>query len=112
MMSETGLREAAVYVRDVYAGKLKETDEGYSFKYDEQYLQYEHALPASITLPLTDEAYTSQVLFPFFDGLIPEGWLLDVASRNWKLSRDDRFGLLMVCCTDCIGDVSVKGEAL
>lgn len=109
MMSDTGLREAAVYVRDVYAGKLKETDEGYSFKYDEQYLQNEHALPASITLPLTDEEYTSQVLFPFFDGLIPEGWLLDVASRNWKLSKDDRFGLLMVCCSDCIGDVSVRG---
>ena len=110
MMSDTGLREAAVYVRDVYAGKLKETDEGYSFKYDNRYLQRGDARPVSITLSLTEEEYTSLVLFPFFDGLIPEGWLLDVASRNWKLSRDDRFGLLMVCCTDCIGDVSVKGR--
>ena len=52
--------------------------------------------------------YESAVLFPFFDGLIPEGWLLDIASRNWKLDKNDRFGLLIACCRDCIGDVSVR----
>ncbi len=101
-------RQAAVYVRDIYAGIVKETDEGYLFKYDDDYLQKDEALPVSLTLPLTEDEYTSSVLFPFFDGLIPEGWLLDVASRNWKLSKDDRFGLLRVCCRDCIGDVSVR----
>lgn len=49
----------------------------------------------------------SQVLFPFFDGLIPEGWLLDIAERNWKLNPRDRMGLLLACCKDCIGAVSV-----
>lgn len=102
------MRRAAVYVRDNYAGMLKETDGGYSFKYEEAYLQSEDALPVSITMPLTEDEYDSNVIFPFFDGLIPEGWLLDVASRNWKLSKDDRFGLLLVCCRDCIGDVSIR----
>jgi serine/threonine-protein kinase HipA len=46
-------------------------------------------------------------LFPFFDGLIPEGWLLDIAQKNWKLNPRDRMGLLMACCKDCIGAVSV-----
>ena len=101
-------RQAAVYVRDIYAGIVKETDEGYLFKYDRNYLQKVEALPMSLTLPLTENEYSSSILFPFFDGLIPEGWLLDVASRNWKLSKQDRFGLLMVCCRDCIGDVSIR----
>ena len=101
-------RCAAVFVRDKFAGEIRETEEGYSFKYDGAYLEGPEALPASITLPLTDREYSSPVLFPFFDGLIPEGWLLDVASRNWKLDRNDRFGLLMVCCKDCIGDVSIR----
>ncbi len=101
-------RQAAVYVRDIYAGIVKETDEGYLFKYDHNYLQKVEAFSISLTLPLTENEYSSSILFPFFDGLIPEGWLLDVASRNWKLSKQDRFGLLMVCCRDCIGDVSIR----
>ena len=100
-------RQAAIYVQGKFAGILKETDEGYSFRYDEDYLN-ENPLPVSITLPLAEEEYKSAVLFPFFDGLIPEGWLLDVASRNWKLDKNDRFGLLLVCCRDVIGDVSIR----
>jgi len=41
------------------------------------------------------------------DRLIPEGWLLDIAKRNWKLNSRDRMGLLLACCKDCIGAVSV-----
>jgi serine/threonine-protein kinase HipA len=48
------------------------------------------------------------VIFPFFDGLIPEGWLLDVATKSWKINERDRMGLLLACCNDCIGAVSVE----
>ena len=108
-MSEV-MRHANVYVRGFKAGVISETDEGYAFGYDHDYLESEHPLPVSLTLPLTDEEYSSHTLFSFFDGLIPEGWLLDIASRNWKLDKRDRFGLLVVCCADCIGDVSVREE--
>ena len=109
-MSEA-YRRAAIYVRDVYAGELKETEEGYSFGYGPDYLNADAPLPVSITMPLTEAPYESSTLFPFFDGLIPEGWLLDIASRNWKIDRNDRFGLLLLCCKDCIGDVSVREAA-
>jgi len=46
-------------------------------------------------------------LFPFFDGLIPEGWLLDIAEKNWKLDMRDRMSILLVTCRDCIGAVSI-----
>lgn len=105
----TDLRRCKVYVRSVDAGILSETDEGYSFKYNTEYLKSADALPVSLTLPLAETEYKSTTLFSFFDGLIPEGWLLDVACRNWKIDRHDRFGLLSVCCVDCIGDVSVEG---
>ncbi|MCX6307394.1 MAG: HipA N-terminal domain-containing protein, partial [Bacteroidia bacterium] len=58
-------------------------------------------------LPLQEKVFESPVLFPFFDGLIPEGWLLDIAESNWKLNARDRMGLLLACCKDCIGAVSV-----
>ena len=103
-------RTAYVYVRNIFAGVLCETDEGYSFSYDEQYLSREDASAVSLTLPLSEKAYTSKTLFPFFDGLIPEGWLLGVVSRNWKIDVKDRFGLLLVACKDGIGNVSIREE--
>ena len=102
------LRQAGVYVRDRFAGLIQETDEGYRFSYDRDYLAEENAGAVSLTLPLQAEPYASHTLFPFFDGLIPEGWLLNVVSRNWKIDQKDRFGLLMVACHDCIGCVSIR----
>ena len=105
-------RTAYVYIRNVFSGTLCETDEGYSFSYDEQYLRRKDASPVSLTLPLSEKKYTSKTLFPFFDGLIPEGWLLGVVSRNWKIDVKDRFGLLMVACKDGIGNVNIREERI
>ena len=69
----------------------------------------ENPSPVSLTLPIQAEEYTSKTLFAFFDGLIPEGWLLDIVSSNWKIDRKDRFGLLLVACKDPIGNVQIKG---
>ncbi len=102
-------RTAYVYVRDTFAGILKETDSGYSFVYDDTYLSSDDPSAVSLTLPLQKEEYSSKTLFAFFDGLIPEGWLLDIVSSNWKLDRKDRFGLLLVACKDPIGNVRIKG---
>ena len=71
------------------------------------YLASNRPTPVSLTLPLRTEEYRSNVLFSFFDGLIPEGWMLNIAERNWKINRRDRMGLLLSCCRDCIGDVSI-----
>lgn len=105
-------RTAYVYIRNIFAGKLCETDEGYSFSYDEQYLNSEAASAVSLTMPLSDKTYTSKTLFPFFDGLIPEGWLLGIVSRNWKIDTKDRFGLLLVACKDGIGNVSIREDRI
>ena len=58
-------------------------------------------------MPVVKSPYRSKRLFPFFDGLIPEGWLLNIAVTNWKLKPNDRFGMLITLCTDCIGCVSI-----
>ena len=101
-------RTAYVYVRNTLAGVLKETDSGYSFIYDEEYIRRADATVVSLTLPMQKEEYTSKTLFSFFDGLIPEGWLLNIVTDNWKIDRKDRFGLLLVACKDPIGNVSIR----
>lgn len=85
---------------------LEENDFEYVFQYTPEYIESQGA-PVSLSLPLSSTSYHDKRLFPFFDGLIPEGWLLDIAEQTWKLDPRDRMGLLLACCRDCIGAVSV-----
>lgn len=101
-------RKAEVWLHDKKAGLLKETDSGYDFSYSTEYQNLANAMSVSKTLPVKKSSYQSNVLFPFFDGLIPEGWLLDIAVDNWKVNERDRFGLLLACCRDTIGAVSIR----
>ena len=109
------MRSAEIYYKDILAGLLTETDDGdYLFQYVPDYIDEYPGQFISFAFPVEPGTYRSNRLFPFFDGLIPEGWLLDIASRNWKINRNDRMGLLLACCKDCIGAVSVipKSEEL
>lgn len=101
------MRKAEIRYNNDLAGWLTQDEDGFHFLYDQSYLASEKPMAVSLTLPLRSERYDSRILFPFFDGLIPEGWLLNIAETNWKLDPRDRMGLLMACCKDCIGAVSV-----
>ena len=101
------MRKAKIFYRDMLAGILEENEDGYSFEYINNYLSSNNPQPISLTMPISNKVYKSNILFPFFDGLIPEGWLLDIAQKNWKIKNNDRMSLLLVCCKDCIGAISV-----
>jgi serine/threonine-protein kinase HipA len=102
------MRRAKVLMHDEWVGEIIEEERSYRFSYRSEYLQRPYPEPVSVTLPLRAEPFQSTILFPFFDGLIPEGWVLAIAERNWKLKERDRMGLLLVCCRDPIGAVSIE----
>jgi len=100
-------RQAQVYYRDRLAGTLTELREGgYRFAYDLAYL--ENGPPISLTLPLQAAPFEPRELFPFFAGLVPEGWYLRIVAPTIKVDETDTFGLLMHTCDDCIGAVSIR----
>ncbi len=102
------MRQALIKYDDVDAGVLIETNQGeYTFKYFEFYcLQFPEKF-ITFDMPVAKQTYRSNRLFPFFDGLIPEGWLLNIASESWRINKKDRMGLLLACCQSTIGAVSV-----
>lgn len=102
------MRKANVFYKNILAGIIAESEDGYTFQYDSLYLKNVNTKAISLTLPVQYETYKSKTLFPFFDGLLPEGWLLEIATNTWKLNQRDRFGLLLASCRDCIGCVSIK----
>ena len=102
------MRSGSVFYKDFLAGIITETDEGeFVFQYDLNYVKTHPSEFITFTMPVSVTPYRENRLFPFFDGLIPEGWLLDIAVKNWKINRNDRMGLLLACCQNCIGAVSV-----
>ena len=102
-------RAAEVFYHNSLAGVLTETDEGYYiFQYDQLYVKAHPKQFITFTMPVSEYPYYDKHLFPFFEGLIPEGWLLDVAKTHYKINANDRMGLLLACCQNCIGAVSVK----
>ncbi len=102
------MRSAKIFYKESMAGKLVETNEGdYVFQYEDQYVENHPNEFITFTMPVSTVPYLEKRLFPFFEGLIPEGWLLDIAAKGWKINPNDRMGLLMACCKNCIGAVSV-----
>ena len=100
-------RSAKVHYRKQFSGILSEKAEGgYRFVYDAEYLVKGQAI--SLTLQLQEEGFESETMFPFFAGLIPEGWYLHIVAPTIKVDEHYTFGLLMRTCGDCIGAVSLQ----
>ena len=99
---------AEVFYEDKRAGELRRTDKGFEFAYDRVYLSDTEARAISLSMPLRAEKYESKMLFPFFDGLLPEGWLLDLICASAKIDKNDKFRLLLHTGQDPIGAVSIK----
>ncbi|WP_435254695.1 HipA N-terminal domain-containing protein [Tenacibaculum sp. A30] len=103
------MRQAKIFYDSIFCGVLTETNDGdFTFQYQEDYVKNYPNQFITFTIPVTNKIYKENRLFPFFEGLIPEGWLLDIASKNWKINKNDRMGLLLACCHNCIGAVSVE----
>ena len=104
------MKKGLVYKKDILAGTIWENEDGYFFQYEKKYLQDPKYGPVSRTLRVREELFIDKNMLPFFDGLIPEGWLLKIAIDNWKLNPRDRMSLLLTLCRDCIGDISIINE--
>ena len=103
------MRQGKVFYKKHFAGIITETNDGeFMFEYDSKYVNEHPNEFITLTMPVRNEPYIEKRLFPFFEGLIPEGWLLNIAIDNWKINQNDRMGLLLACCKNCIGAVSVE----
>lgn len=109
MSKKKNHKRGKVYVENKFAGIVELREGLYSFTYDSEYLKVS-GKPVSLTLPLRPQAYEQKTMLPFFDGLIPEGWLLNIITDNWKIDPRDRMALLLIACKDCIGEVSVTDD--
>ena len=100
------MRQCKVFVKDREAGILQETDaREYVFTYDKDY----QGEPVCLAMPLREDAYRSDHLFPFFFNMLSEGANRQVQSMLHHIDEKDDFGILLATAQyDTIGAVTVK----
>lgn len=100
------MRKANVYVHGIKAGILEEIEKNksYTFKYLDEY----NNEPVSLTMPLNKRLYIYNTFPSFFDGLLPEGFLLEGLLRINKIDKNDYFGQLLKVGLDMVGSVTVE----
>ena len=87
------------------AGILEYSEEDhYLFCYDEAY----QGAPISLTMPLEKQSFHYKKLPPFFDGLLPEGIMLEALLRKYKLDKSDYMGQLKQIGQDVVGSVTIE----
>ena len=99
-------RRALVYFGTEQAGILEETETGYRFTYNNDFIK--DGMPISVSLPLQERPYESREFFPFFQGMLPEGAYLKIVASIFKLDKEDLFGIALKACGETIGAVSIK----
>lgn len=105
------MKKGYVYYDNTLCGTISQTDDNlFVFEYTDSWFNDTNTKSVSLTLPKTQKRYESNILFPFFDGLIPEGYLLEVALKIYNISNNDRMSLLLKTCHNPIGIVSIKEE--
>jgi serine/threonine-protein kinase HipA len=98
------MRKANIFVHDVHAGFLQELEPGRHYRFD--YLQSYTGPPVSLTMPIASQSYTFDSFPPFFEGLLPEGAMLDGLLTRLKIDRQDYFSQLIATGEDLVGAVT------
>ena|SRR3990167_4049519 len=99
------MRKAYVSVNGIKAGVLEELE---GKKYQFTYLNDYQGAPVSLTMPLTNMIYDFDVFPPFFEGLLPEGSMLEALLRKYKIDKNDYFGQLIIVGQDVVGAATIE----
>ena len=100
------MRRAKVFVNGVEAGALEELERGKNYVF--RYLDTYQGNPVSLTMPVHLREIHFDSFPPFFDGVLPEGVMLDGLLRQRKIDKDDLFSQLVAVGKDLVGAVTVE----
>ena len=104
------MQNGKVYRNGIFAGVITVSNEGiYSFIYDGAYLTNANPKAISVNLPLRENAYESEYLFPFFYNLLSEGVLKDIQCEKYRIDKTDDFSrLLKTTKENTIGSITIE----
>jgi serine/threonine-protein kinase HipA len=100
------VKKAKVFVDGVLAGEIQEIERGKKYRF--VYLESYKGTSVSLEMPLTQLTYEYDRFPPFFEGLLPEGMMLEGLLRYTKIDRNDLLAQLIAVGGDLVGNVTVE----
>lgn len=103
-----------VYLNGRLVGRLRRESSGaIDFQYDERWLEWDNAIPVSLSLPLREDRYIGDPVVAVFDNLLPDND--DIRRRLAERSHaegSDAFSLLAAVGRDCVGALQFVPEGI
>lgn len=102
------MKIANVFVNGLFAGELQEIERGrrYQFVYKKGY----QGPSVSLTMPTDQLIYSFDRFPPFFEGLLPEGMMLEGLLKQTKIDRNDLMAQIIAVGRDLVGNVTVEAS--
>lgn len=101
------MRKALIFINGIKAAELIEHNRN---SYEIRYLEGYKGNPISLTLPTQTESFMFNQFPHYFDGVLPEGSMLEALLKTKKIDRDDMFSQLMAVGGDLVGHATVREE--
>ncbi len=107
-MNNCKVRTACVYYNDILAGYLLQNSRGYVFFYNSEYAASRNPSIA-LNMPKKKRLFRLPYLFPFFQGLLPEGANKAFYCECFGIKSTDKFAMLLTLANhETIGAVTVR----
>jgi len=94
-----------VFLNTRRIGRLhKEYSGAIRFTYDSDWLQWDQALPVSLSLPLREDSYTGNAVLAVFENLLPDNeHIRNRVASKFQAEGIDPYSLLAAIGRDCVG---------
>ena len=100
------MRRVEVSMHGIPAGILEEIEVGRKYRFT--YLENYQGPAVSLTMPVEEREFIFDRFPPYFDGLLPEGLLLEGLLKHRKIDKYDYLSQLIAVGNELVGAVTVQ----
>ncbi|HVE44088.1 MAG TPA: type II toxin-antitoxin system HipA family toxin [Gammaproteobacteria bacterium] len=109
---KTQHRTLYLFMNGIHIGTLEKTNKGIlTFRYEQSWLDRPGARPISLSLPLIKEPFVGDIVYHFFDNLLPDNSQIRARIQaKFHVTTDQPFDLLAAIGKDCVGAIQMISD--
>lgn len=106
------MRTLYILMNNELVGELtQDTAGGLSFSYVADWISKSHSRPVSLSLPLVTQKFSGNVVYNFFDNLLPDNPQIRARIQaRFQANSSRPFDLLALIGSDCVGAIQIVEE--
>lgn len=108
----SGNMELLISLNGIIVGTLsKDKNGGLHFSYAEAWMHRQGTRPISLSMPITKQKYSGDVVYNFFDNLLPDNPnIRNKIQARFNIGSGHAFDLLAAIGKDCVGAIQLSSQ--